>query len=273
MREFNQVFVCESRDHKTWHGTRFEGTWDKRIPTSCPGGCPLYKASFPSNPQYAFQVDEPTSIEIVVFQRDVRKMYFVFFPRLHISHTCIHAQIRWLDRVTTYKYGVGFVLMKLRSSTQLRITKFSSRDQVGKSRSFVMDRHVYTKLPQKLSSGRYVIIPCSYRPDELNETEYGLEVYTDRPVRWFQKDGMALDNNNTLDDDDDDDDFDDENDDKEEREDYVMEKRSEPEPEQRGRALAAMQRELMSLSKEVNSMRKMIGYMEQRLEAKLNGGA
>ena len=24
--EFNQVFVCEDRDHKTWHGTRFEGT-------------------------------------------------------------------------------------------------------------------------------------------------------------------------------------------------------------------------------------------------------
>ena len=22
--EFNQVFVCEDRDHKTWHGTRFE---------------------------------------------------------------------------------------------------------------------------------------------------------------------------------------------------------------------------------------------------------
>ena len=91
--EFNQVFVCEDRDHKTWHGTRFEGTscivlarivralkyqnntgtWDKKIPNSCPGGCPRYKASFPSNPQYAFQVDEPTSIEIVVFQRDVCK--------------------------------------------------------------------------------------------------------------------------------------------------------------------------------------------------------
>jgi hypothetical protein len=50
---------------------------------------------------------------------------------------------------------------------------------------------------------------------------------------------------------------------------YVMEKRSDPEPEQQGRALAAMQRELMSLSKEVASMREMMDRMEKRLEAKL----
>jgi hypothetical protein len=70
--EFNQVFVCESRDHKTWHGTRFEGKWDKKVPQSYPGGCPRYKATFPSNPQHAFEIDELTSIEIVLFQRDVR---------------------------------------------------------------------------------------------------------------------------------------------------------------------------------------------------------
>ena len=219
------------------------GTWDKKIPNSCPGGCPRYKASFPSNPQYAFQVDEPTSIEIVVFQRD----------------------IRWLDRVTKYKYGVGFVLMRLQGSSKFRVTKFSSRDQVGKSRSFVMDRHVYTRLPQKLTAGRYVVVPCSYRLNELNETEYGLEVYTDRPVRWFHKDGMTVDNHVEEKDVEEEDEEEDESEDSS----YVMEKRSEPEPEQQGRALAAMQRELMSLSKEVASMREMMDRMEKRLEAKL----
>eukprot|EP00938_MAST-03A_sp_MAST-3A-sp1_P002461 g2461.t1 len=242
--EFNQVFVCEDRDHKTWHGTRFEGTWDKKVSNSCPGGCPRYK-TFPSNPQYAFQVDEPTSIEIVVFQRD----------------------IRWLDRVTKYKYGVGFVIIRLQGSSSFRVTKFSSRrDVVGKSRSFVMDRHVYTRLPQKLPAGRYVVVPCSYRPNELNETEYGLEVYTDHPVRWFHKDGISVDNHVEEEQEDN---VVEEEDDEGEDSSYVMEKRSEPEPEQQGRALAAMQRELMSLSKEVASMREMMDRMEKRLERAL----
>ena len=169
--------------------------------------------------------------------------------------------------MTKYKYGVGFVIIRLQGSSSFRVTKFSSRrDVVGKSRSFVMDRHVYTRLPQKLPAGRYVVVPCSYRPNELNETEYGLEVYTDHPVRWFHKDGISVDNHveeeqedNVLE----------EEDDEGEDSSYVMEKRSEPEPEQQGRALAAMQRELMSLSKEVASMREMMDRMEKRLERAL----
>ena len=106
-------------------------------------------------------------------------------------------------------------------------------------------------------------MPCSYRPNELNETEYGLEVYTDRPVRWFHRDGMSVDNH--VEEDVEEEDEEDEGEDSS----YVMEKRSEREPEQQGRALAAMQRELMSLSKEVASMREMMDRMEKRLEAKL----
>jgi len=156
--------------------------------------------------------------------------------------------------------------MRLRSSNKSnRVIKFSSRDQVGKSRSFVMDRHVYTKLPEKLLPGRYVIIPCSYRPDELNETEYGLEVYTDRPVRWLQNDGKMIDNDEKEEDDNSDDDDDDDDDVKEQ---YTISKRSQPEPEQRGRALAEMQRELMSLSKEVDLMKQMIESLENRIRLK-----
>lgn len=249
VEQFNQIFVCvDTKDD--WHGVRFNGIWKVSSRGSYPGGCPKFSRSFAQNPQYPFTVHEPTQMTVVVYQRD----------------------IRWHDRKMKYENGVGFVLLSLPKGKS-RVTHFSNKAMVGKSRSFVPGRHVYTELLRTLSAGRYVLVPCKYSPEEHADDDsntYGLEVFSDKPIAFECAGGVMIPDNM--------DDFDDVEGGKEGADDGVSSEQSfdavqddhdEPDPEQKNRAMRALRTDVDALAREVWDIKESISRIERNIEREL----
>uniref|UniRef100_A0A6S9I198 Calpain catalytic domain-containing protein n=1 Tax=Heterosigma akashiwo TaxID=2829 RepID=A0A6S9I198_HETAK len=167
-REYNQVFVCVDFP-EGGSGVRYRGQWVPGDGKSGAGGSPKY-ATFPTNPQYTFSVEEAgTKVVGMVSQKDLRW------------------QVAATEKYTT---AIGYVLMKLSGNTS-RVKKFTPKQMAGMSRTYSPSRSIAGQAT--LLPGRYAMIPTTFDNNASAAIDYIMEIYTDKPITLEQEGDAVAD--------------------------------------------------------------------------------
>ncbi|OWF56833.1 calpain-A-like isoform X3 [Mizuhopecten yessoensis] len=134
---------------KQWHTAEYQGSWQHGFNA---GGRPSQQDTHWTNPQYRVTLsdmdedgDNVCSFIIQMMQKDRRKMKQKGKKNLYI----------------------GFVIYQLHKEEEMPIPKefFETNRQVESSGHFIDSRQIITRMT--MSPGEYVVVPCTYDPNEL----------------------------------------------------------------------------------------------------------
>jgi len=168
MSHFDRLEICnlspdsleEDEGATKWNMNIFEGAWMRG---STAGGCRNYINSFPQNPQYIVDLEDPdannsdgkATIIIALMQKNRRAQ-----------------RKAGIDCLT-----IGFAIYRLTEehSTPLPQDFFKYNASVARSPTFINLREVCSRF--RLPVGRYVIVPSTFEPNE--EGEFIIRVFTE----------------------------------------------------------------------------------------------
>lgn len=148
------------------HKNRYRGEWVPGDLRTGSGGGPLHR-TWPTNPQYAFELDQPANVAV---------------------NLAVAPDQRWQNvgyqGTPTYQHEIGYVVMAL-TGTKTRLTKFHPKKVRGSSWTTQVAPSVSGMC--LLQPGNYVVVPFTAQP-QAAPVKFVLEIFANKPVMLVSPD-------------------------------------------------------------------------------------
>ncbi|KAI1898627.1 hypothetical protein AGOR_G00074330 [Albula goreensis] len=159
---FTDVDVCRLINtsllsiQKTWHETVLFGSWTKHAEHlhNRSGGCVNNRQTFLQNPQFVFDITKEEDEVLISIQQQDMKVHRPVGKGKNLS--------------------IGFLIFKVEQNRMYRMHKIITQ-KVEALTTYINTRTVFMR--KTLPKGRYIIIPSTYKPDELGE--FMIRIFTD----------------------------------------------------------------------------------------------